>query len=611
MATKAALALSLAYLVVGIVLLPDYGPTWDPVLFDYPYGVALLDYVVGCVDPAAVPLSPRLPHPNFEVSPTWYPSFPLGALLSSVSCRIFWTELGLLPAMVSHHLVIVVLMAVLLFAMVRFLSARLGVAAGLGGGVLLVLSPRCFAHSFNNLKDSPEACLYSLTVFAAYLALTRSALRWWLAAGALCGFALAQKANALFIPVQLAVFLAVSRFVLGSDPNNGLRWSWKGLGAATATFLAAYFAASPLFWSDTVARVKLHFGYILSHGTVPEGGEAAAGFVEWWSGLVPIVCTTPPTVLALALTGLVVSSRCSTRLRLFLLIWLATPILRTVVLKGLSYGGVRHNLELFPPLCAFAGLGLVAVLGLADRMANRLGGSRAVTIALRSLVVLGAVGPCALVTARTHPNGVCYFNSFVGGLAGAQELGVRDATDYWGNSYWQGLEWLDGHAAEGGSLLTPIAPHIVVSAAPVKLRQPLKLVRSPDDDLEPPLFVMYITRPGWYGRFLRELVHSHEPAHEVRVQGGVILRIHRIDDPDEATAWLDIWKREVRAGKTEREMFAVVVKHHPERMPEVRRALHALSTPEWRAAEKRLRALVPESAHGVIPELIWLHGSGQ
>jgi len=182
----AACGMAAGYLAVALWLAPAYGPTWDGVKGEYRWGECIVAYLAsGERDLLDRPLerfklTHREPHPDFRgIDFHWYEFWPLSAMLSSASEQVFWTRLGWIPPLVAYHLVIMLFVALLALVMVRFFGRRLGLSVGAASALFLLLSPRFFAHSFNSLRDMPEACLYALTVMAGYLALTRTRLRWW------------------------------------------------------------------------------------------------------------------------------------------------------------------------------------------------------------------------------------------------------------------------------------------------------------------------------------------------------------------------------------------------------------------------------------------------
>jgi hypothetical protein len=391
-----------------------------------------------------------------------------------------------------------------------------------------------------------------LTTLAAYRAFTEPRLGPWFFAGAAAGAALAQKPNALFLPLHVAalaiiLFLAARRpRGVGSDATDWrLRVRPVGVLVTIATFCAVYMLASPAFWHDTVARISLYFGQVrkisstaLLEQMVPGGGNWMTAF----SAPLNVLITTPIPVLVLAAVG-VVKGRAPRGVKPFLILGAAFPILRLLLPNVRDFDGIRHFIEFYPPTCALAALGLcwcmrtLARSGTAwfPRLPYPVWGASVALLALLALVP----GLRGVVT--TYPYGTCYYNALVGGMGGAQRRGVPQATDYWATSYWTALEWLNHNSEPGAALYAPIAKNVVVSAAPVRLRpdivvQPASVAECPGE-----LFVMYVTRKGFYDYFIDALERDFVPFHRVVVQGGVILEIYRLVTPEDkqrAFGWL-------------------------------------------------------------------------
>ena len=516
---------------------------------------AFLDFSLVEPEPLA-----NAPHPDFKIPRfPWSALYPFAGLLSAASCRLFWTELGWIPALQAHLIVIPVFVSVLTYLMVVWVGRRVGLLAGLAAGIFLVLSPRFFAHSFNNLKDIPETCLYTFAMLAAFRALCGGRARWWILSGVMTGFALAQKANALFLPLEMGLFFALASTLPAWRGTRAVRWNWPSFAAGTLALLLAYFAVSPRFWSDPIGGVSAHFGEIFLIGSTQFTGFGDVGphgyrtLYHNFSGCLHVLWTTPPLVLLLSIGGLFVA-RVPGLVRLFLAIAVAVPIGRTVLPGMRNFDGVRHFIEFLPPLCALAGIGLA---GLIEWLGRLPAGARVLTRASACVVALLAV---LVPTVQSHPNGVCYYNQFIGGLRGAREIGVEDATDYWCNSYWQALSWLNENAEADASLVVPIAGHIVTAVAPVKLRDDLTL----DDTEAEHLYVMYVVRPLHYGPFLRRLEDEHTPAYEVRVDGETITRVHHFQTGAERNEWLALRARETAARKTQLRVFRWMTKHPAE-----------------------------------------------
>jgi hypothetical protein len=203
----------------------------------------------------------------------------------------------------------------------------------------------------------------------------------------------------------------------------------------------------------------------------------------------------------------------------------------------------------------------------------------------------------------THPNQIVYLNALVGGFGGAQARDLRHVGDYWGNSYWQGLLWLSEHAERGAAVLVPVAVHVARAGAPVRLRPDLRILDEGEWN-EGPVYVMSLVRRG---RGLRRLVGQEltDPVHEIRVQGGAILRIHRLADDDIGRRIAALWKiRGQGRGARARVLEALGEGE------ELGRALEILeSDAPTEEAVERLKALLPPELHADIETVVVLYRS--
>ncbi|MHC5064242.1 MAG: glycosyltransferase family 39 protein [Planctomycetota bacterium] len=598
--------LSLAYLIAASLLLPAYGPTWDAVIGDYRYGDLLVAYMTSgsgsFIDfvQSSPELASREPHLDLSMpQAAWFQLYPVANFLAGLSNRILWTEFGWVQDLYAYHLIVLLFVAALIFAVFVFAANRVGSFFALIAVAVLLCSPRFLGHSFNNLKDVPETCLYALTAIAAYSALYRGPnWRLWVGFGALLGLALAQKANAAFLPLQLLLFAGLSACLrLGS-----LRWTWLSLCLAIGTCLATYFLVSPALWHDPVAAFSMHVGEVLRVGS--ESSEALAGLGGAQPGRVSlhgasqVLITTPLPFLALALIG-IFARRHGRDVRLFCLLWLLVPIGRTILPGMRSFDGVRHFMEFYPALALLAAFGLEACASAASRCLGLEGRSRLITLALTAACFLPPAWQCY----QTHPNGICYFNQVTGGLAGAQERGVAQATDYWGNSYWQGLAWLDENAPVGSDLLVPLADHLVKSAAPLRLREDIRRLEEGAEPSGGTLLCMYITRRGAYGPAI-DVLETIDPLHSIQVQGGSILKITAATGEKLEEFWT-AWQRENRAKKTSGRVANWFLAN-PHLLDDAQRLFRHQDIEESRKIMARLLEQCPADLQQPLMDLIYL-----
>lgn len=540
-----AVLLTLLFLLVTAPLLGDFGPTWDCAVGEYPHGEQYLARILTS-DPAYLDFPPparlpdfREPHLDYAAVDwfTWPQSYPFAALLSALSCRVLWTGVGLVPSLQAHNLVVLLFAAALLYVLVVFAVRRGGAVAAVGTALALFLSPRFLAHSFNNLKDIPEAALYVGALLAAAVALQGGRLRWFVLTGLVTGLALAQKPNALFLPVHgLLLWLGWNAIRLARR-RQLLRVPWLGLLVAIPVFAGAYLLVSPMLWADPGRRFLEHLAFIISVGQNSARADALDGVKH-------VVWTTPPVILALAAAG-PFSRRMDADTRWFLLLGVLVPIGRTALPGMANFDGVRHFIEYHAFLAVLAGFGLAAAVDVARALVRRGRTSGAVRGAVAVVVAVAAAcyaSPLAQVV-TTYPNGICYFNRFIGGLAGAQSIGLHEATDYWCNSYWQGLAWISGHARDGAAVLVPLAEHVAAVAAPLRLRDGVTLADPYAPAPPAELYVMFVTRKSWpeYDGLPRQLAKNHAPVHRILVQGGTILLIFRFTEQAVIERLQDDW----------------------------------------------------------------------
>lgn len=598
--TWIALALALAYLVPALFCLGDYGPTYDPTKGDYPYGERLLGYLetgderfldLELRQPAPVL---RAPHPDFDAERfpvVW--AFPVGGLLSAVSCRLLWTELGWLPAMAAHCLPVVLLAALLVFVVSRFASARLGPVAGVVAGAALFLTPSFFGHSFNNPRDVPECVFYTLAVLGGLRALESGSLAAWLGAGAMTGLALAQKANALFLPVQLALFVgglwALALLQRGPRP----RLSAGGLGLCALAFLLAYYTASPAFWSAPIEGPKAWVLEMVRNGNRGLRADASRATVSF-AALEKVLVSVPIPTLLLALVG-ALRPGLPAALRWFLVLGAGLPIARHFVPGMRTFDGTRHYLEFLPMTCLLAGAGAA---WLAQRLAALWAGRRALAGAL---VAASALAPGAWAVIDTHPNQVVYYNALGGGLGRQQARGNIEACDFWGNSYWQGLEWLNHHSAPDARFFVPAREFLARAGAPVRLAEGRRLVRAPaagPDDL--PLHVLHLVN-RFNSPFQIQLDRELAPVHEIRVQGGSLLHVHRLERDAHGEALMQAWRAELQRLAKRAQVVAYLGRNK-----DVKRQVIAIVRAHLAPAETlaQLCALLPAELHDVLADLV-------
>ncbi|MGI4969854.1 MAG: hypothetical protein ACRYGH_12935 [Janthinobacterium lividum] len=446
-------------LVLGLVLVRDYGSSCDEavgrdsgqinVAYLYEFVPAALLPARAAARLAHTPSAARLPNYVDRDYGVAY-ELPL-AILEKISGYQDHQDLGKI-LLLRHTCTFLVcfagLMAFYWLATQRLGSWRLGLlAAG-----LLVLSPRQFADSFYNFKDSVFLACFLLATATAVAFIRRPTLAHAAWHALACAVALDVRLMALLLPV-LTVGLVLLRRLRGEYPRPQqvvpAILLYVSLVAVLLIAIWPYLWAAP--WTNFVHafRNMSHFRWtfsILHQGRILPGGAP----LPWSYALVWIGITTPLLYLAgLAVsTGLLAKQLVRRGWRLFatdaewqdLLLWAlaAGPLAAVIVLHSVLYDGWRQLYFVYPPLLLLALQGLVAAWRWrwpwpAAQVGWRVGLASGVVSAL----VLLAGQMVAL-----HPLQNLYFNA----LAGSHPE-LRYEYDYWGLSLRQGLAWIAGHDA--------------------------------------------------------------------------------------------------------------------------------------------------------------------
>jgi len=224
-------------------------------------------------------------------------------------------------------------------------------------------------------------------------------------------------------------------------------------------------------------------------------------------------------------------------LSIFLMLWFGVIAAR--ISTGIvNFDGVRHFLEIFPPIAAIAAIGAVDFARrLADVVRPRL------RVAVSAIALALPVGTTAYATISTHPFETAYWNAFCGGLAGAQARSIPSSCDYWAASYRIGLDWINRNAAQGSVLIVPIAGHTVKLVAPLRMRSDIRFVRYPRGggpaagamrirqvsaiSARVPVYVMFVPRPDWSTELDADCMRRLRPERVWSLDGAPVLLIYR------------------------------------------------------------------------------------
>jgi len=550
----------LGYLIVALFTDSHYGITWDQAEHEWYYGERNLNYLLTFdkkwvdfsqrLDPAPWPDHPQL----FTLSSPWQ-TLNFGNMISAFGCRVFYRALHLTGAIEAHHVPGFLLVAGAMAAMFFFMRRKYGLLAASVAMPSIAFQPHFWANTHFNTKDIPYTCLMTFTMLAARAALRRRSAGLLVLSSILLGFSGGIKPNAALIPAILIVWYIIShkelRAIAPAD-ENGKNLLRRGkflvtLSLAPLVALAAFIITWPYLWSNTLTRIV----YFLEHYMAV--ANAGPDNVQW-DTLYLFASAQPPAALIFGGIGLVTALISIVRgdkrdESSFLLLWFCAPVLRMILPKAHDYDSVRHFIEYAVPLGALMGIGVSEafnwIKSAIAKWARRFDGSptkREAMIrwgSLFSVMTLAIPFATWFVTmVRIHPYEVAYYNFLVGGTRGASARWA-DATDYWGSSYRDGIKWLNENAETGATVVAPVGGYVLASVRRMWLRKDIALVVMPytekisaeefisafPADERSKLYVIYITKRGWYNRFARDVDAQWREIFSIKVDGAPILKI--------------------------------------------------------------------------------------
>jgi 4-amino-4-deoxy-L-arabinose transferase-like glycosyltransferase len=402
---------------------------------------------------------------------------------------------------------------VLVWVVARAASRRWGSAAGLAAALSCVFQPRLFAHGHFATLDTFLSLFWVASVVAVESA-TRSRIppRAMILAGLVWGLALLTKIHAWLLPplvllwclwrlgwkrgpLAFAIWIVVGLLVFLA----GWPWLWEHTGTRLAGFLGT-----------SVDRLALRVQYF---GTVYLDKD-----VPWHYPWFYFLATIPVGVQLATVVGVAMSLR-DLRRDAGPPLWLGAILLLLVVFSTNApvYDGERLFLPAFFLAAIFAGRGFGGVWTWAGNLPRP---RRRLPRWILGLT-LAAQG-WGLLT--TFPFGLSYHNALVGGLRGAERLGLE--LTYWGDSI-DGtlLRELERVAKPGDSIVLAPSLH---DAMPVSLitpdlaRQGLRIEAESSTPIDSATWVLIFRREAYWSPAVRELTGMRRPF-ALRARQGVWL----------------------------------------------------------------------------------------
>jgi 4-amino-4-deoxy-L-arabinose transferase-like glycosyltransferase len=306
--------------------------------------------------------------------------------------------------------------AVLVGLVVATAARRFGRPAGLLAGLALLAMPRVFAHAHLAALDTFLSLFWLLALLSAERALEHPRPVVAMAgASVFLALALLTKIHAWFLFPVMGIW-ALWR----------LR-TWRAIFAVSTwgvTGLALFVTGWPWLWYDFLPRLRGYLGTGVERIPIQVGyfGQVYADrAVPWHYPWFYFAVTVPIGLQALGVLGLIQGVRQRRDDPLPVLLAVSIGVFLVVFSTRIPvYDGERLFLLVFPPWAILIGRGFASVWSWSARRTS-------LRWALGAIVLLQGYGVVAF-----HPFGLSYYNALVGGLPGAERLGLE--LTYWGDA---------------------------------------------------------------------------------------------------------------------------------------------------------------------------------
>ena len=433
------------FLIAGLVIVDDYGVSWDTEIQRF-VAINTLNYVLHS-DPALL---------HKDVDHFYGAAFELPLLL--LTERILGLEdlrhVYLARYVLTHLLFLIG--GFCCYLLTRRLSGDRLIA--LLVMLLFLLSPRLYAHSFFDTKDAVFASAFVMALLVVSCAFDRDSVGAYRWCGAAAGLLINLRIMGVVLFAAVLVFRAWAWFRAGGGAarrrvvaTTGAFALWGGL---------VLFISLPYLWGDPVGRLSEYWMVLANHPVVSNelfrGKVFSSAALPWEYVLHWFVISQPPVTLLLGLLGLVALGLAAggvvkrgagagpgaawgaaeLRFGVLLATCFALPLVAFALLRPNAYHDWRHFYFLHGPFCLLATFALMGLRQLPARGLRKewLGGAACALTA-------AGLGVVAVQMAQIHPHQYLYFN-FLADRKTPERLRSRYTADHYAVALRQGHERL-------------------------------------------------------------------------------------------------------------------------------------------------------------------------
>ena len=341
----------------------------------------------------------------------------------------------------AHRMGNMVLSAVLFGLVFYLMSREYGNLVGYASVGALLTMPRFFFHAHLSALDVPATFSFFAMIFFFWITLQKKDWKWGLLLGLIWGLALAIKINVIFVPIIIGIWWLIF--------SREMRIFWR--------VAIMGFSAIPIFWfswpwlyHNTIDRFVEYILFItVNHHKI---GQYYLGQFymppPWHFAFVMLWAVLPLGITILYFTGIVkvAKSGKENKLGWLILISAIIPLLALAIGKSMVYDNDRLFMASFPFLACLAGLGFGWLVDIWKGFTEKTTKRYLQPVGITALMLLAFMPPI-IVGAQQYPHLLSYYGEGVGGLRGADKMGLE--TTYWCETYSLALPFINEQAEPG------------------------------------------------------------------------------------------------------------------------------------------------------------------
>jgi len=412
------------FLLVGFLTFKDYGISWDEPACRIDIGITNHNFIFKGDYNSLLYSNAKYHGPSFEI------------ILYEVE-RLFNIEDSRNIYLMRHMLTFLLFAVAVLFFYKLCRRYFKNEWIAILGSMFLVISPRIYADAFYNTKDLAFLSMLILSAYTTMVFLERKNFKTGLIHAAVTAFMIDIRIIGIIVPVFTWAALLID---IVKEKENREKWINQFFYFSFFVFLFIV-AFWPVLWRHSMEHFYLAIkenskfpwgGWVYFKGVGVKATDLKWDYIPLW-----MVISTP--ILYLILFGyslLLIAIRLIKRFQIdkyivlnCLLIF--APILSVIILHSVVYDGWRHLYFIYPSIIFLSLIGLDSLISGLKKVNREKFGYSCIALYLGYLVF------CMILL---HPYEHLYFN-FIGGknLAEARK---NYELDYWGLSYYKGLQML-------------------------------------------------------------------------------------------------------------------------------------------------------------------------